>query len=418
MDTSLKKDLKNVKDKIKEGIQRVIEDMNVLTLDEKVKGDLGTLKENISELANGMEGNDKHPLVESALSQLKEQKDKLNVLAGPNGSIKKETDGLQDKFENAIQQPLKTLTENVDKAIEVLGGNFKDGGGDGKKNLNDIFAHIQKKVGAIKGKAGRDSGLEGIVKKVQELTNAFVKGKGNNSGFNGRVGGWLEGVIGNGKGRPGTRDHKPGLQAVTSWLQQYKEAVTKKRYKESDFTDQVKNKIMQQTEISQAIAAAQGKIKQVVDGKVVDNLSAIVSACEEFVKELDKKITKTEIERFAPAIAKEIQSWASRQGLQNFNRDANLTTAVKYILVALCASVRQVGNEINSLGTDKFGNILDEIKPTVDALHTALEGATQIPTSPPASKNESPAKAVDSKDCAAILYDASSVRWERMWVLH
>ncbi|GBE62494.1 Extracellular matrix-binding ebh, putative [Babesia ovata] len=392
MDGDLKKDLKKVKEEIKKGIKDVIEDLNVLSLDTKVKEDLQALRGKILGLSSnvGDRSDDDSNIVGDQLKDLKNAKMQLDVLTDKDtGTIQMETKNLETNFKEKIQGPLNTKVQEVGTAIGELGGKF-----DSKvTSIDGILGKIKGEVGKIQGKPGRDSGLEGIVKKVKELTNAFVKGRGNNSGFNGRVGGWLEGVIGNGKGRPGTRDHKPGLQAVTSWLQQSKDAVTKHKYKESDFTDQVKNKIMQQTEISHAIAAAQGKIKQVVDGKVVDNLSAIVSACEEFVKELDKKITKTEIERFAPAIAKEIQRWMDGQGLQNFTQEADLTTAVKYILVALCASVRQVGNEINSLGTDKFGQILDQIKPIVDELNEQLEAATSKPT----GQNESPAKAVDMR---------------------
>ncbi|GBE60804.1 Ribosome-binding protein 1, putative [Babesia ovata] len=383
MDESLKKDLRSVKEKIKEGITEVITSLEVNKLDQKVIRDLGSLKEKIERLKNEMESS----LIKAELEALQGARSTLDGVAGTQGTIKKLTDGLETKFKSVISDPLDEKVDAVDTAIGKLGGKF--GGTD---KIHGIFGHIKDKVGEIKGSTnGKGSGLEGIVKRVKDLANAFVN-SGYGKGFNARVGGWLEGVIGNGK-------DKKGLQSVTSWFEQYQNVVTKHKYKESDLKDQVKNKIMLHREISQAIAAAQGQIIEVKNdpNSITQNLKAIVSACEEFVKELDKKITRGTISGLADPIAGGIRGWMNGQSLwqRSLNED-DLKCAVRYSLIALCAGVKQVSTEINSLGTDKFGKILDDIKPKVDGLHTALDEATKPGKSPPGQPG-SPAQAVDSK---------------------
>ncbi|GBE61173.1 Extracellular matrix-binding ebh, putative [Babesia ovata] len=386
MDGDLKRDLKQVKDEIKGGIRRVIRDLEVETLDDLVKNDLTVLRERIKGLNQQVAGSTSGSgLVSGQLKMIEDAKTQLN-----QNHVTKVTSAASDldtKFGTHIQRPLNGKVQAVYKAIGTLGGTFKDTGD--LKTFDKIFEHIKKQVGEIKGSERDQKGLDGIVAKVKALAQAFVNSRGN--GFKARVEGWLEGVIGNGKG-PRETGYKAGLAAVNSWLEPYQKAANGGGHGEQALKDQVINNI--KSALGGPIGAAQGKIGAVKEG-IKENLTAIVSACEEFVSKLDEKITKTEIERFAPAIAGQIQSWASRQGLQNFNRDANLTTAVKYILVALCASVRQVGIELKSLGIDKFGEILDEIKPTVDDLDKQLKEATNNSNSK--GQNESPAHAVDSK---------------------
>ncbi|GBE61709.1 Extracellular matrix-binding ebh, putative [Babesia ovata] len=384
-------DLKKAKEQIKLGMKTVIKDLNVLTLDDLVKGDLRTLRDNILGLNNGT-------LANSQLEALKQsaQKKSLDELAGKSGdkSIMKLTNELDTKFKDAIQKPLTTAVEAVDSAIQTLGGKFKTS--EKLDTIDKIFGHIKDKVGEIKGSESSKTGLEGIVKKVKDLANAFVNSGGR--GFRARVDGWVEGVVGNGKPL-GTRDHKPGMKAVTSWLESYKEAARRGGQNEGNFKDQVKNKIMLQPQISHAIKEAQQHITaQKVNDKIVNNLTAIVSACNTFVSELDKEIMKDKLGKLADPIAQKIKHWMEGQSVWSHvnNGDADLKCAIRYTLLALCAGVKQVATEINSLGTDKFGKILDAIKPTVDDLDKQLKEATQIPK-PAGAQKDSPAQAVDSK---------------------
>ncbi|GBE62504.1 Extracellular matrix-binding ebh, putative [Babesia ovata] len=391
MDSDLKMDLRKVKTAIQAGFKEVIDRSEVLKLGERVKEDLEKLKRKIENLSTNVETSEAGSgLIGTQLQTLASKKTDLD-----NGAVKRiqtAEQGLEGKFKTEIQQPLSQAVEKVDQAIRELGGKFDPQ--QGERNIEKIFGYIKTKVGEIKGSERDQKGLDGIVAKVKALANAFVNSGGN--GFKLRVDGWLEGIIGNGK-KQGETNSKPGLAAVNSWFQQYKEVVTKKRYKENDLTDQVKNKIVQQTEISKAIAAAQLKFNDVRgrndQSKITGNLKAIVDACEEFVEELDKELTNGKIDNLANPIARKIRSWMNGQSLWNGVTDVDLKCAVRYSLVALCASVRQVGNEINSLGTDKFGEILDTIKPVVDGLYSNLEQATNnFP-----SNQDGTAKAVDSK---------------------
>ncbi|GBE62957.1 Extracellular matrix-binding ebh [Babesia ovata] len=367
MDKSLKTDLKKVKDDIKIGIDHVIKTLQVKELDTLVNE----------------QPDPKSNIVGDQFKLLQEPKEKFNQ---DTKKITEETQQLEQNFGKHIKTPLNSKVQAVTQAIGELGERFELSGGNEKK-LDMIFEHIKDKVAEIKGSERDQKGLDGIVAKVKALARAFVNP--GRKGFNARVGGWLEAIIGNGKG-PRETGYKAGLAAVNSWLQQYKDAAKKGGPGEQALRDQVKNHIM--AALNSQIGAAQGKIGAVKEG-IKENLTAIVSACETFVKELDKKIAKTQIDHLVQQIVPNIKSWASRQSLQNFNQDDNLNTAVKYILVALCASVRQVSTEINSLGTDKFGKILDAIKPVVDGLYSNLEQATNnFP-----SNQDGTAKAVDSK---------------------
>ncbi|GBE61154.1 Extracellular matrix-binding ebh, putative [Babesia ovata] len=388
MDKSLKEDLKSFKDEIKGGIRDVIDKSGVNDLDTLVKSDLGRLRERIKGLRDKVKNEigDDSNIVRQQLRDLEGAKSTLHKLASKIGpeSIVALTAGLDTKFTDVIQQPLKKLIDDVNTAIGALGEKFDK---PDTNTFESIFEHIRDKVGAIKGrpKVGRSngSGLDGIVSEVKGLARAFVPGSGQN-GFKARVGGWLEGVIGN-----GTKS-KPGLQAVNTLLAEYQNAAKGGGHDEQALRDQVKNHIM--AALNSQIGAAQGKIGAVKEG-IKENLTAIVSACEEFVSKLDEKITKTEIERFAPAIAGQIQGWGTRQLLHTYNNVSDLRSAVKYILVALCAGVNQVATEIRVLGNNTFGTILDKIKPIVDKLHNHLDLATQKS----ATFQPSPAQAVDGK---------------------
>ncbi|GBE62965.1 Extracellular matrix-binding ebh, putative [Babesia ovata] len=395
MDTSLKRDLKQVKEKITNAIKLYVE-KQINELPAKVQEDLQQLRGNIEGLASNVLGDrSADDLVKDAFTQLDAAKNALaSVTHVGAGSVATLTSELEGKFTEYIQDPLTKAVTAVDSAIQKLGGKFSLSVD--KQNVQGIFGHIKERVGEIKGTPGRKGkGLEKIVEEVKGLARAFVNPGGK--GFNLRVGGWLEGIIGNGKGRPGTRDHKPGLQAVTSWLEPYQKAANGGGPGEQALRDQVINNI--KSALGGQIREAQRMIMSVQNGPkfINNNLTAIVKACETFVEKLDEKIKKDAIDSLVRQIVPNIQRWASGQSLQIFNEDADLKCAVRYTLLALCASVRQVGIELKSLGIDKFGEILDQIKPTVDDLDKQLKEATSPPGIPPTGKNESPAQAVDKR---------------------
>ncbi|GBE62959.1 Extracellular matrix-binding ebh, putative [Babesia ovata] len=404
MDASLKKDLKSVKEEIKKGITSVITKLKVKTLDGLVKQDLGKLRGRIEGLGKDLDGaGESHHLVGTHLTTLKSKKSELDKIThnGPT-SIKTEVDsGLDSKFQTAVQHPLSEKVDNVDQAIEKLGGKFDGLTKQDQNKLEMIFGHIKEKVAAIKGTPGRNPNgndgteLEGVVQRVKGLARAFVNPAGK--GFEARVVGWLQNsILGNGK-QSWEREYKPGMQAVNTWLEPYQKAAKGGGHNEQALKDQVINNI--KSTLGGQIREAQRMIMSVQNGPkfINNNLTAIVKACETFVEKLDEKIKKDAIDSLVRQIVPNIQRWASGQSLQIFNEDADLKCAVRYTLLALCASVRQVGIELKSLGIDKFGEILDQIKPTVDDLDKQLKEATSPPGIPPTGKNESPAQAVDSK---------------------
>ncbi|GBE60987.1 Extracellular matrix-binding ebh, putative [Babesia ovata] len=153
--------------------------------------------------------------------------------------------------------------------------------------------------------------------------------------------------------------------------------------------------IMKQAKISQAIAAAQeiidDKIKNKIDqNNITKDLEGIKEACETFVEKLDKELTNGRIKQLVDNITPGIQG-------KTTSTNSDLNTAVKSALVALCASVRQVGNELNFLGISVFGTILDDVHQKTNTLHGQLTEATSSPVPPSPVQPESPAQAVDSK---------------------
>ncbi|GBE59104.1 Extracellular matrix-binding ebh, putative [Babesia ovata] len=391
MDRKLKRDLKGVRDNIKSGIKDVIGRLEVEKLDEKVMKDLGKLKSRIeglaSEVNGGTDSNGK--IISKELAELKRHKGTLDE--EHVNKIKSAESELAGKFKNNIQDPLGTAVGAVGTAIGELGGTFENGK---LETIARIFEHIKGEVGKIKGTPGRNpngndgTGLEGVVQRVKGLARAFVNPAGK--GFEARVVGWLQNsILGNGK-QSWEREYKPGMQAVNTWLEPYQKAAKGGGHNEQALKDQVINNI--KSALGTQITAAQRMIMSVQNGITV-NLTAIVTACNTFVEELDKKITKGAIDQLANPVAGQIQNWMQGQGLWNRVTDADLKCAVRYTLLALCAGVKQVATEIKSLGTDKFGEILDTIKPIVDKLHNNLDLATQTS----ATSTESPAQAVDGK---------------------
>ncbi|GBE61783.1 Extracellular matrix-binding ebh, putative [Babesia ovata] len=371
MDRDLKRDLKSVKDKIKGGIESVIDNLEVMKLGENVKSDLGELRRKIEKLEQQVEP--PGGLVSGQLEQLKKAKEEFNQKTNP---IKDETGKLEQNFRTHIQDPLNLKVLGVDQAIGTLGGKFSLS--KGKDNIQGIFDYIKTQVAAIKGSARKKTGLEGIKQKVKDLAEHFVDDRKPNHSFKLRVDGWLEGIIGN--NGQGTKEKK-GLKAVTSWLGTNGVDALKRSVK-----DQIMAQIISQMTAAQVkFNGLAGNIEQ---NSITQNLDGIKQACDEFVSNLDEQITKSGIGPLATRVLSGIQ------GKTKPNNTDNLEFAVKAALVALCVAVKTVADELQSLGIGKFGN-LDEILRQTNELHTALEGATSQSTS--AGPHESPAQAVDSK---------------------
>ncbi|CDR93692.1 hypothetical protein BBBOND_0100210 [Babesia bigemina] len=382
MDADLKRDLKVVKDNIKLGIAEVIESLKVGDLGDKVKEDLVKLRERIMKLA---ENGRVESLVEKELAELNQKKSE--TLDHAKQKLTEAEKQLQSMFESAIKTPLDDKVKTVENAIEKLCEKINPDGGDAsredKMKFQTIFDHIKKQVGVIKGTGTKshESGIDGIVANVRGLYNAFVDSRG--SGVDARVDGWLGSILGINENQRGTQTD--GMKAITAYIERYKTREDALKV----VKDQIKEKLGSQ------IKAGQAKISsQDVKDTIVENLRKVKEACEAFVEELDKKLMKGQIESFADPIVNKIPGLSGERTRSSGNAE-HPKTAIRAALIALCSCVRQVAAEVDYLGIKLFGTIIDQIKPTVDGLHTNLTHATEPTESGNANPPDGTAQAVD-----------------------
>ncbi|GBE58607.1 Extracellular matrix-binding ebh, putative [Babesia ovata] len=408
MDESLKKDLKGVKEKIKSGIQDVIKELEVEKLDQKVKDDLKTLRKKIQNLSSTVESStaDGAGLVSEHLKALKETYTTLYKLADKNeaNSIVKLTKGLDQKFRDNIQSPLSTKVKAVDQAIERLGGKFNKGGT--FNSIQEIFGHIQKQVGEIKGEAGTvqngwklegGSGLEGIKSKVDHYFKAFSEGNGWK--FAEIAKGWIEETILKNNGL--VRDKINDKIVAGSKENAIQEMAGKMK-------DKLKNEVIDEAFKKLNFVTTTG------NDEITQKIEKVKEACEAFADDLDGKLKEPDSAKsgIVHKVKGELTSYIAKKvkcicycGHCNNNKECSRNSVTAFILGALSSVSRQVGNELNSvfLNNDNNGNpsngsiaaILDKITPIAEELDEKLKAATNNSLPPPGQ--DSPAKAVDSR---------------------
>ncbi|CDR96882.1 hypothetical protein BBBOND_0307860 [Babesia bigemina] len=387
MDADLKRDLKVVKDNIKLGIAEVIESLKVGDLGDKVKEDLVKLRERIMKLA---ENGRVESLVEKELAELNQKKSE--TLDHAKQKLTEAEKQLQSMFESAIKTPLDDKVKTVENAIEKLYEKINPDGGDAsredKKKFQTIFDHIKKQVGVIKGTGTKshESGIDGIVANVRGLYNAFVDSRG--SGVDDRVDGWLGNILGINENQRKTQTD--GMKAVTSWINVYNGKARKLEDTLKIVKDQIKGALSDQ------IDTGQRQITRVdAEDNIVQNLTKVKEACRAFAEALDAKLTNIEINNFTGTIVSDVQSRFEGQRRRSSSVNENLKTAVRAGLIALCSCVRQIAIEIESLAINKFGRIIDKIKPTVDGLNDKLVEATTPHSTGEANPDPGTAQAVD-----------------------
>ncbi|GBE60229.1 Extracellular matrix-binding ebh, putative [Babesia ovata] len=376
MDKSLKKDLKEVKDKIKLGIGSVIKKLEVDKLDDKVKSDLQSLREKIMNLNQ----NDK--LVTDKLEALKTQKDALDKIAGEDGSIKNQTDKLVDNFNKEIKTPLDGKVQAVNQAIGTLGEKF--GLPEGKKDkLAQIFGHIKEQVGEIKGEAGtwnsskrmnEGSGLLGIFSRLQNYAKVIGENVVKTSG--GTVSGWVEKILN-------------GNVLVGGWIDEY---VSHNNNKFQDSTVTAENQKIQ-------------KVKTVIQNKIQERIR-IVKPKPTGTKDVGE--TLKEIQAFHNAVSQTIKAELAPDKADEIagkvksdvyyagggNKIEHLQGAIKSTLAQLPVLVKNSGDEINTFADSNAALAkLDGILKQATTLHGQLKAATN-PDPPTAT--QSPAEAVDN----------------------
>ncbi|GBE61108.1 major facilitator superfamily member protein [Babesia ovata] len=406
MDGDLKRDLKGVRDAIKKQIWSKIEEFQVTKLDNLVKGDLWTLKERIEGLGKGLNTDDKsQPLVKQALEDLAAQKTLLDAITSDtNGSIPKETRNLENKFNNAIKDPLTQAVSAVDQAIGTLGKNFEPGGSN--NSIEKIFEHIKDRVGAIKGEAGDRNGrgrkgVDGIVARFKE----YVKGVGNNMAKQTEDGGtvhsWLDKILthnGVVRYRLGEflKDNNGGKLQVKYQNENGMHDPTKKQTKEK----------LKQAKIYDT-AKTQSQFNGATSNSIAKDLTSLMKFLDAYAKTLDEEIKKGN-NKFVTELVRAIEGDVKNGNHHSDYKQENLTSTVEATLAALTADARRTAGEINSLllNVDRSGQptdgsvakFLDKTKEITDDLDSKLTQATSPPKPDPAgTSTESPAQAVDSR---------------------
>ncbi|GBE60222.1 Extracellular matrix-binding ebh, putative [Babesia ovata] len=408
MDGDLKRDLKEVKEKIKSGINQVITSLGVKELDAKVKDDLGTLRQKIEGLKNNMDDDSKpNELVKQALENLAEEKQTLEkVTHKDTGSIKREMDKLDNNFKTAIQNPLDTKVKEVETAIGTLGGKFSL---NGDKMLEKIFGHVKGEVGKIKGKPGQKGswennggqGLDGIQSKVQSYANAFSGDDGGK--FNIIVKGWIEETI---------LKHNGAVRKMLDKKFAYDES-------EKDVFTNVADAFKEQLKSESTEAG-----EKVVNGnkgagggtqKIHGYVNAVKQGCDAFAEALDKKLNSNEFGGIYSEVKQKMQNnnfnatkcICESVGCTNCNgqgsvhkQDCKEKAFIATVLCTVSSVSRQVGNELESVllagkTENSIAGILDAVYETTNDLHSQLTAATDPKQGP--SNQESPAEAVDSK---------------------
>ncbi|GBE62976.1 hypothetical protein, conserved [Babesia ovata] len=408
MDGDLKRDLKEVKEKIKSGINQVITSLGVKELDAKVKDDLGTLRQKIEGLKNNMDDDSKpNELVKQALENLAEEKQTLEkVTHKDTGSIKREMDKLDNNFKTAIQNPLDTKVKEVETAIGTLGGKFSL---NGDKMLEKIFGHVKGEVGKIKGKPGQKGswennggqGLDGIQSKVQSYANAFSGDDGGK--FNIIVKGWIEETI---------LKHNGAVRKMLDKKFAYDESEKDVFTNVADaFKEQLKSESTEAgIKVVHGNNGASGNSQ-----KIQGYVNAVKDGCDAFAQKLDDKLRNGNgFSGIFDAVKQQLKDnhFSAKQcicesvGCTNCNgqgsvhkQDCKEKAFIAAILCTLTAVSRQVGNELKSVLLDppngnNIASILDKITPIAAMLSTQLTQATERSGQ---SNNESPAQAVDSR---------------------
>ncbi|GBE61907.1 hypothetical protein, conserved [Babesia ovata] len=420
MDGDLKKDLKNVKEKIKGGINQVINQFGLLTLDNLVKDDLKALKGKIERLKSQVTneaGDGNGNIVGKQLEELTKAKIKLEEVTGEkNGSIHKAMSELDSKFRENIQQPLSEAVSAVNEAIEKLGGKFKTSGG--LNSMQQMFEHIKGKVGEIKGEAGTKngwqlqggSGLLGIESAINHYFEAFS----GSDKFESIVTGWLDGILG----------HNGLVKSLLGWQSKRREEDIKEVLNQSGLGGLIREPLKEQ--VTNAVHVFTIGQSTATDS-IIDKITQVKDACELFARRLEEKLEKDvnsgvlEITKKAKDALNSDKSGNKKRNLQAALAKAKctcsygncssgnclectdqkciLTQAIATTVVVVSSVARQVGNELNSVllePTDtNIAKILDQITPIARTLHGQLTAATNNSLPPP--NQESPAQAVDSR---------------------
>ncbi|GBE60963.1 Extracellular matrix-binding ebh, putative [Babesia ovata] len=407
MDESLKKDLRTVREEIKDGIKDVITTLQVKEFDTLVKTDLKSLRDKIMKLKDGVDSSKADEgtgLVGQHLKTIKDQYDKLHKeTTGPGGSIAKETGLLDNKFQSAIQHPLNDAVDKVDMAIETLGEQFQL---QGKKNIEEVFNKIKGEVGSIiTGNHGKlKTGLEAVVDKVRGLAGLF-RGQ---SQFEIKVQGWVENNIlkvdpiksfiekyigenGQGKFHGNYGKKKRGGQFYTDLNEQIAIVFKEKLTSEATTAGRVVEDLFREAESNRTVRKY---------------VNALKEGCNKFVEKLGETLKTNDVDQFPDAIDTLVNTIV--QKITSAVKNGSPAPDTKYLIPAVQGAViqllvvaRQVAVELGSFALNADNNHLSLADNVDNALKVAKTLEGQLKDANTAQKSsgqtESPAKAVDSR---------------------
>ncbi|CDR97376.1 hypothetical protein BBBOND_0312790 [Babesia bigemina] len=321
MDADLKRDLKEVKDKIKEGIKDVMSELKVGDLGKEVEKDLKELRERIEGLNKG------DNLVNDKVKVLKEEHEKVKE---KSSQIKEQTEKrLDSNFESAIKTPLEKNVQAVKDAIGKLYKTINPDGGDaGGKKINDIIDHIKDKVGNILNgeRSAEKKGLQGIANGLMEsYAGAFRRN------FGGIVQGWVS-------------DSVLMYNGVVWDSLKWQGDKTPKDV--AGIAGGVKSKLT--VEIKEGEKVFQNSRSTDAGRKITQTLTEVMNACQKFADALDGKIHRNTRGNVSPIISKV-------EGVSELKpaRGRNSLKPAEAVLCALSTASRQVSKEIDSILLDK-----------------------------------------------------------------
>ncbi|GBE59232.1 hypothetical protein, conserved [Babesia ovata] len=320
---------------------------------------------------------------------------KSDISDGKNVVIKQQAELLQNKatellnaYKEAYTQ-VTGLTKKVQGAVEDLEegmktdlGNIRDSiVSKMKEHVGEMLKDIQKSVEKIKGKDGSDwqntgaSGLLGIVSAVHNYATAF-----RHENFANIAKGWLEATI---------LRYNGVVRRILGKKEDYDG--TKKETDIEQFAIGMKEKLNADV-IGIAKDAFQGV--DVVSGSIQTNINAVKTACEIFAQGLDK-----ELKNPGNKIVSEVKEKALTKGslVANIKKcvcecdnckkpDCGKKAAAELIMCALSSTVRQVGNELNSVflgegakvnGNRSIAQELDKVVEDTKTLDGDLENAVK-----------------------------------------
>ncbi|GBE62780.1 Extracellular matrix-binding ebh, putative [Babesia ovata] len=318
--------------------------------------------------------------------------------------IKKEADALQKKANdllNAYSQAhgnVTGLVSKVTEAVKDLEAGMKDDlrrlqkdiVNSMKKHVGEMLLQIKGQVESIKGSdtsswsGETPSGLDGIVAGVQKYAEAF-----RNNNFAEIAKGWLEATI---------LRYNGTVRRILGMEQEYNES---RDSNIKEFAIEMKKRLSDDVTIA-AKEAFEGV--NIVSGGITKSIQAVQRLCNGFATALDKELYTAERKTVDYVKEKALNVGRLVANIKNCvcecdaqctkckNGECGKKAAAELIMCALTSTVRQVGNELESVflgggakvgGNRSIAQELDTVVGVTRTLHKNLQDAHNATRNPP-----------------------------------